>query len=67
MSLKRKSVQFMDWLARPPDMNSIEHVWDCLQISIAASYVQCGTRESPERKLVDDRGIILLADIPNFI
>ena len=66
MSLKRKSVQFMDWLARPPNINSIEHVRDCLQIRIAASYVQCWTRENPERKLVDDRGMIPLADIPNF-
>ena len=53
----------MDWLARPPDMNPIEHVWDCLQRRIVASNFQCVTRESLELELLDDRGMIPLADI----
>ena len=57
----------MDWLARPPDMNPIEHVWKCLQRTIAASNVQCGTRESLERELVDERGMIPLADVRKMI
>ena len=57
----------MDWLARLPDMETIEHVWDCLQRSTAASNVQCGTRESLERELVDDRGMIPLVDIRKSI
>ena len=47
--LGRGSLQRMDWLARPPDMNLIEHVRDCLQRRITASNVQCGMRESLER------------------
>ena len=35
----------MDWLARPPNMKPIHHVWDCLQRRIATSNVQCWTRE----------------------
>ena len=57
----------MDWLARPPDMNPIEHVRDCLQRRIVASNFQCVTRESLELELLDDRGMIPLADIRNLI
>ena len=57
----------MNWLAHPPDMDPIEHVWDCLQRRIAASNVQCGTRESMERELVDHWGMIPLADIRKLI
>ena len=57
----------MDWLAHPFDMNPIVHVWDCLQRRIAASNVQCGTQESLESELVDDRGMIPLADIQKLI
>ena len=57
----------MDWLARPPDMNPSERVWDCLQRRIAASNVQCGPRGCLIRQLVDDRGMIPLADIGKLI
>ena len=56
-------VQCVGWLARPPDMNPIGHVWDCLHRRIAASNVQRGTQESLERELFDDRGMIQLVDI----
>ena len=49
------------------DMNPNEHVWDCLQRTIAASYVQFGTRKSLEREPVDDRDMIPLADIRKLI
>ena len=57
----------MDWLARPPDMNAIGLVWDCLQRRIEAANVQCGTPDSLEHELVDDRGMIPLADIRKLI
>ena len=57
----------MGWLVRVSDMNAIEHVRDCLKRRIAASDFQCGTRESLERELVDDRGMIPLADIRKLI
>ena len=50
----------MDWLLRPPDINTIEHAWDCLQRRIVASNVHCGPQESLERELVDDRALYLL-------
>ena len=65
--LGREYIQRMDWLARPPNMNLIEHVWDYLQRRIAAFNVQCGMRESLEREPVDDRGMIPLADIRKLI
>ena len=63
----RELVQLMGWLARTPDMNPIEHVRNCLQRRIVASIFQCGTREILERELVDDRGMIPLADILKLI
>ena len=60
-------VKHMDLLARHSDMKCIKHVWDCLQRRIAASNVQYGTRESLERKVVDDQDMIPLADIRKFI
>ena len=56
----------MEWLSLPPDIDPIEHVWDCLRI-IAASNVQRRTRESLERELIDDRGMISLVDILKLI
>ena len=35
--LGREKGQCMDWLARPPDMNPIEDVCDCLQRRIIAA------------------------------
>ena len=57
----------MDWLACPPDMNPIEHVWDCLQRRIAASNVQFVTGESLEHELEYDRGMVPHADIRKLI
>ena len=57
----------MDRLARPPDTNPIEPVWDFLQRKLAVTAVQCGTRSSLESELVDDRGMIPLADIRKLI
>ena len=65
--LERELVQRTEWLARPPDMNLIEHVWDCLQRIIAVSTVQRGPRESLKRELIDNRGMIPIADIRKLI
>ena len=43
-----------------PNMKPIQHVWNCRQRRIAASNVQCGTRESLESELVLDRGMKLI-------
>ena len=57
----------MDWLARSPNMNPIEHVCDLLQRTITASNAQCETRERLEGEQVDDRGMIPLVDIRKLI
>ena len=43
-----------DLIITAPDMKPIEYVVDCLQRRIAASNVQCWTRESVERELGHD-------------
>ena len=43
--LEREEVDRMNWPARSPDINPIEHVWDILQRRISARLVQPQTRE----------------------
>ena len=38
--LERKTVVRMDWPARSPDLNPIDHAWDILQQAISARHVQ---------------------------
>ena len=38
--LQRETIERMDWPARSPDLNPIEHVWDMLQTAISARAVQ---------------------------
>ncbi|KFM64796.1 Transposable element Tcb2 transposase, partial [Stegodyphus mimosarum] len=41
--LESEDIRWMDWLARFPDLNPIEHVWDALTRAIA-------TRNPPSKK-----------------
>ena len=34
--LERETIIQVDWPAKPPDMNPIEHAWDILQRAISA-------------------------------
>ncbi|GBO37254.1 hypothetical protein AVEN_127362-1, partial [Araneus ventricosus] len=46
--LESEDIRRMDWPARSPDLNPIEHVWDILGRAIA-------TRNLPPRNSVDER------------
>ena len=56
--LGRVLVQRMNWLARPPDMYPIE-----LCGIVCREKSQYATQQSLERELVNDRGMLRLADI----
>ena len=43
----------MNWRARSPGMNRIEHEWDCLQRRMAPVIFNRETRESLKRELVE--------------
>ena len=38
--LQRETIERMDWHARSPDLNPIEHVWHMLQAAISVRAVQ---------------------------
>ena len=41
--LEHETIVRMDWPARSPDLNPIEHAWDILQRAISARPVQSRT------------------------
>ena len=48
----------MDWPARSPDLNLIEHTWDILQRAISARPVQLRTLQELKDALVAGRRLI---------
>ena len=52
--LEREGIDRMNWPARSPDINPIEHVWDILQRQISARLVQPQTREDLTRALIEE-------------
>ena len=44
----------MNWPARSPDINPIEHVWDILQRRISARLVQSQTRGDLTQALIEE-------------
>ena len=52
--LECKGIHRMNWPARSPDINPIEHVWDILQRRISARLVQPQTREDLTRALIEE-------------
>ena len=53
--LEQAAIARLDWPARSPDLNPIEHAWDMLQKAISSRQVQPATvrelREAPQHKL----------------
>ena len=57
----------MDWTARSPDLNPIEHAWDMLQRRISARDPQPRTVRELTNKLIDEWLRIPVADIRRLI
>ena len=38
--LEREGIEHLDWPARSPDLNPIEHIWNSLQTAVSARQVQ---------------------------
>ena len=52
--LEQEGIERMDWSARSPDINPIEHVWDILQRRDSARPVQPRTKEDLTRALIEE-------------
>ena len=60
--LERETVVRMDWPARSPDLNPIEHVWDMLQHAVSARPVQPRTLQELNDALVAEWRFIPYCD-----
>ena len=52
--LEREGIDRMNWPARSPDINPIEHVWDILQRRVSARLVPPQTRGDLTRALIEE-------------
>lgn len=52
--IEREGIERMDWPARSPDLNPIEHVCDLLQRGISARPAQPQTREDLAQALIEE-------------
>ena len=69
--LEQQTIEWMDWPARSPDMNPIEHVWDMLGRALASRQRQPVTLDELQaaledewRRLPQDRVRRLIASMP---
>ena len=51
--IEEATVVRMDWPARSPDLNPIEHAWDMLQKAISSRHVQSTTVQELRHALVE--------------
>lgn len=65
--LDDQGVERMDWPARSPDINPIEHAWDMLQRRISARQRKPSTRAELAAALVEEWALIPQGDIRNLI
>lgn len=56
--LEREAIDRMDWPARSPDLNPIEHAWDILQRAVSARPVQPRTLQELKDALVAEWRLI---------
>ena len=52
--LQNETIERMDWPARSPDLNPIEHAWDMLQTAISARPVQARNIEELRQALIQE-------------
>ena len=62
-----QGVERMEWPARSPDMNPIEHAWDMLQRRVSARQRQPSTRNELVAALTEEWGLIPQRDIKKLI
>lgn len=65
--LEQEGIECMDWPARSPDLNPIEHVGDILQRRISVRNVPPKTREELANALVEEWGRIPRVEIRQLI
>lgn len=65
--LDREGIQRMEWPARSPDLNPIEHVWDVLQRRISARPVRPQTRQDLIQALMQEWAQIPLQQVRTLI
>jgi transposase len=60
--LQHESIELMEWPAKSPDLNPIEHAWDILQRRIMARQHQPTTLQQLENALVQEWSLIPQAE-----
>ena len=52
--LQAETIDRMDWPARSPDINPIEHAWDLLQAAVSARPVQPASLQELRTALMEE-------------
>jgi transposase len=56
--LQQETIECMEWPAKSPDLNSIEHAWDILQRRIMARQHKPNTLQQVENPLIQEWSLI---------
>lgn len=65
--LEQETIERMDWPARSPDLNPVEHAWDMLQRRLSARNRQPETLDELQNALLQEWAQIPQADFRNLI
>ena len=65
--LEQATIVRMEWPARSPDLNPIEHAWDMLQIAVSARPVQAASVQELRQALLEEWDQIPQYNIKRFI